>query len=72
MGDNALLARGIGMALNKTLMGLMVAIPSLVAWSYFNKKVEELAVELEASCDLFLRRQYLGREGGPSADAPSR
>mgnify|MGYP003349888772 CR=1 FL=1 len=30
-GDNALLAKGIGAALNKTLLGLMVAIPSLVA-----------------------------------------
>ncbi len=59
-GDNSLLARGIAAALNKTLLGLIVAIPSLVAWSYFNKKVEALAVDLEAHCDLFLRRIYLG------------
>lgn len=72
MSDNALLAKGIGAALNKTLVGLMVAIPSLVAWSYFNKKVENLAVELEANCDLFLRRQYgsvmaAGEGGGGQA-----
>lgn len=59
-GDNALLAKGIAAALNKTLAGLMVAIPALVAWSYFNKKVEVLAVELEGHCDALLRRYYLG------------
>jgi biopolymer transport protein ExbB len=65
-GDNALMAKGIGSALNKTLLGLMVAIPSLVAWSYFNKKVEVLAVELETVCDVLLRRHYLGSNGAAS------
>jgi biopolymer transport protein ExbB len=59
-GDYALLAKGIGAALNKTLVGLLVAIPTLVAWSYFNKKVEVLAVELEGQCDALIRRHYLG------------
>lgn len=59
-GDNTLLAKGIGAALNKTLLGLMVAIPSLVAWSHLNKRVEVLAVELEVLCDVLLRRHYLG------------
>jgi len=57
-GDNTLIAKGIGVALNKTLLGLMVAIPALVAWSYFNKKVEALALELEWRCDALLRRLY--------------
>lgn len=57
-GDNAGLAKGIAIALNTTLMGLLVAIPALVAWSYYTKKVETLAVELETLCDEFLRRQY--------------
>lgn len=56
--DHAQLAKGISEALNTTLMGLLVAIPSLTAWSYFNKKVEILAVEMETLCDKFLRRQY--------------
>jgi len=59
-GDNSLFAKGIGAALNKTLLGLLVAIPTLIAWSLFNKRVESLAVELEALCDVLLRRQYLG------------
>ncbi len=57
-GDNTLIAKGIGVALNKTLLGLMVAIPSLVAWSHFNKRVEVLSVELEVLCDALVRRQY--------------
>lgn len=56
--DNAALARGISIALNTTLMGLIVAIPSLIAWSYYNKKVESLAVEMESLCERFLRSQY--------------
>lgn len=68
-GDNSLIAKGIGSALNKTLLGLLVAMPSLVAWSYFNKKVEALAVELEALCDVLLRRQYLGTPQEPKPDS---
>lgn len=60
--DNAALAKGISIALNTTLMGLIVAIPSLIAWSYYNKKVETLAVEMESICDQFLRNQYRERE----------
>ena len=62
MTDHAQLAKGISEALNTTLMGLLVAIPSLTAWSYFNKKVETLAVEMETLCDKFLRRQYQTKE----------
>lgn len=58
IADNARLARGISEALNTTLMGLLIAIPALIAWSYFNKKVETLAVELEMLCDNFLRRHH--------------
>ena len=58
LADNAVLAKGIAIALNTTLMGLLIAIPSLVAWSYYTKKVETLAVEMETLCDEFLRRQY--------------
>ena len=58
LGDNNSMARGIALALRATLMGLLTAIPSLIAWSYYNKKVETLAVEMETLCDEFLRRQY--------------
>jgi biopolymer transport protein ExbB len=69
--DSARLAEGIAIALNATLMGLLIAIPSLVAWSYYSKKVETLSIEMETICDAFLRRQYRQRrrivpkEGAP-------
>ncbi|HTI72064.1 MAG TPA: MotA/TolQ/ExbB proton channel family protein [Candidatus Limnocylindria bacterium] len=63
-GDNALIAKGIGAALNKTVMGLVVAIPSLVAWSLFTRRVEGLALEMESLCDAVLRRHYLSRKPG--------
>jgi biopolymer transport protein ExbB len=60
LSDNSVLAAGIAIALNTTLTGLLIAIPSLVAWSYYNKKVETLTVEMETLCDEFLRRFYAG------------
>lgn len=58
MGDQSMLSRGIATALYATLLGLLTAIPSLVAWSYYNKKIETLAVEMETLCDEFLKRHY--------------
>lgn len=58
MSDNATLAHNIGLILHATLLGLLIAIPSLIAWSYYTKKVEALGVEMEALCGEFLRRQY--------------
>jgi len=52
------LASGIALILRATLWGLLIAIPSLIAWSYFSKKVETIAVEIETLCDQFMRRQY--------------
>jgi len=60
LNDAARLAKGIALILNATLMGLLIAIPSLIFWSYFSKKVEVFAVEMEALCDEFIRRQYSG------------
>jgi biopolymer transport protein ExbB len=53
-----MLAKGIALILNATLLGLLIAIPSLIFWSYYTKKVEGLAVEMETLCDEFVRRQY--------------
>jgi biopolymer transport protein ExbB len=69
LGDNTYMARGIAIALNATLMGLLTAIPSLIAWSYYNKKVETLAVEMETICDEFLRRQYRNEQSETASAA---
>jgi biopolymer transport protein ExbB len=56
------LAKGIAIILTSTLLGLLVAIPALIAWSYYNAKIQAMAVEMESLCTEFLRRQYLRRE----------
>jgi biopolymer transport protein ExbB len=71
LGDNNALASGIALALNSTLLGLVTAIPSLVAWSYYTKKVEHIAVEMASLCDLFLRQLYHQNEVNELADAPA-
>jgi biopolymer transport protein ExbB len=70
LSDAAKLAEGIALILRATLIGLLIAIPSLIAWSYFSKKVEVLAVEMEALCDDFIRRQYAEPRSGVTAPAP--
>ncbi len=59
---SAKFAQGIALALRATLGGLLVAIPSLTAWSYYNKRVESLSVEMELLCDEFLRRFHSNAE----------
>jgi biopolymer transport protein ExbB len=56
------LAQGISTILQTTLLGLLIAIPALVAWGYFSKKVEVFTVEMEALCDEFIRRQYADKK----------
>lgn len=58
LNDATKLAQGISLILRATLVGLLIAIPALIAWSYYTKKVEMLAVEMETLCDEFVRRQY--------------
>jgi biopolymer transport protein ExbB len=51
-------ARGISLALRATFGGLIIAIPSLIAWSFYSRRVETYTVEMETLCDEFLRRNY--------------
>lgn len=71
--NNALFAQGISLALNATLLGLLIAIPSLIAWSYYSKKVENMAVEMESLCGEFVRKHYRSTENlsDVSAHLPS-
>lgn len=52
------IAKGIAEALNTTIAGLSIAIPSLVAYSYFSKKVETLSVEMESIVGELLTKCY--------------
>ncbi len=58
LNDAARLASGIALILKATLIGLLIAIPALIFWSYYSKKVETIAVEMETLCDELLRRLY--------------
>ena len=58
LSEAAKLASGIALILRATLLGLLIAIPSLVFWSYYTKKVETLTVEMETLCSEFIRRLY--------------
>lgn len=68
------IAKGISEALNTTIAGLAIAIPSLIAYSYFSKKVETLAVEMESIVGEFLAKCYSrtcrARSASATAAAP--
>lgn len=46
--DSVAVARGIAEALNTTIMGLAVAAPCLVFFSYFQRRIEVMSIEMEA------------------------
>ena len=64
------LAKGIAEALNTTIAGLAIAIPSLIAYSYFAKKVETLSAEMEAILGEFLAKCYSRSKRRRPAEAP--
>jgi|GEM_PF-200017 len=45
--DPALLARGIALALTTTIAGLAVAVPTVIAHTYFGRKIEKIAARME-------------------------
>lgn len=57
-GDPALVARGIAEALNTTIAGLAVAVPTVIAHSYFTKKIERFAVRMEVLMGMALAVYY--------------
>lgn len=50
MGRPDMLAGGFGEALITTAMGLLVAIPAMVLYSFFTSRVDRLAMRLDESC----------------------
>lgn len=47
MGNPAMMAGGISEALITTAAGMMVAIPSLICYRYFRRRVDELVISME-------------------------
>jgi biopolymer transport protein ExbB len=46
--DPVAVARGIAEALNTAIVGLAVAVPSLITFNYFQRRIEVMAVEMES------------------------
>jgi biopolymer transport protein ExbB len=68
------IAKGISEALSTTIVGLAIAIPSLIAYSYFAKKIEIMAAEMESLIADLLAKCYYHQfrhqaEGAPSREA---
>ncbi len=68
-------AAGIAEALNTTIVGLCIAIPSLIAHSHFSRKVESMAAEMEALAAELLAKCYPApreaREAREAGGAPA-
>ena len=59
--DTKSVALGISEALNCTIFGLSIAVPALIAFSYFSKKVENMSVEMETLVTDLISKCYYGR-----------
>jgi len=71
--DAKRIALGISEALSTTIFGLGIAVPSLIAYSYFSKKVEVLSVEMESLVSDLIAKLYYGRvapQAAPPRPAP--
>ncbi|MEM7383895.1 MAG: MotA/TolQ/ExbB proton channel family protein [Verrucomicrobiota bacterium] len=52
------IANGISEALYTTIVGIAIAVPTVVAHSFFQKKIESLAVRMEVLLQETLQRHY--------------
>jgi biopolymer transport protein ExbB len=59
--DTRQIALGISEALNATVFGLSIAVPTLIGFSYFSKKVEVMSVEMETLVVEIINKCYYGR-----------
>jgi len=65
-GNPAQLAHGISVALYNTAFGLVIAIPSLVAWRYLRSRVDNFVVELEIAAERMVHHFFTQRTASPS------
>jgi biopolymer transport protein ExbB len=69
--DAKRIALGISEALNCTVFGLGIAVPSLIAFVYFSKRVEVLSVEMESLVSDLISKLYYGRVVPQAAPRPA-
>src|SRR5882724_2608930 len=61
--DTRQIALGIAEALNATVFGLSIAVPTLIGFTYFSRKVEVMSVEMETLVVELIAKCYFGRSG---------
>jgi biopolymer transport protein ExbB len=59
--DTRQIALGIAEALNATVFGLSIAVPTLIGFTYFSRKVEVMSVEMETLVLELINKCYFGR-----------
>jgi len=64
-------AAGIAEALNTTIVGLCIAIPSLIAHSHFSRQLESMAAEMEALAAELIAKCYPAEAAAAPAASPS-
>lgn len=60
-GSSAVMS-GVSQALYATAMGLLVAIPAVVAYNYFSKLNRDLVLQVESLRDLYLAEQGVSKK----------
>jgi biopolymer transport protein ExbB len=68
--DPHIIASGIAEALTTTVAGLAIAIPCLIAYSCFVRKIETIASEMESIVSLLLSKSYQHRTWRRTAETP--
>jgi biopolymer transport protein ExbB len=66
VGQAGLLSGGIAEALITTAFGLSIGIPALVAYNFFDSRVENYVIKIEGYAHLLLK-QLAGMRGGKSS-----
>ena len=67
--DTRQIALGIAEALNATVFGLSIAVPTLIGFTYFSRKVEVMSVEMETLVVELINKCYYGRSSREFAPA---
>jgi biopolymer transport protein ExbB len=68
--DTKAVALGISEALNCTIFGLSIAVPALIGFSYFSKKIEVMSVEMESLVSDLIAKCYYGRVASGDSNSP--
>lgn len=61
LGDPSAFSHGIAQALRTTIMGLSIAIPSMIAFSFYDRRVGNFVNEMERFSTILLNKLYASK-----------